>query len=258
MLYRFGDKVLWNSKKWRMLVHANDMIMFAGRQYPFSSKSGIDIALNIYNNLTVAAGKPKWSAWSAGYVDSYVPYDADPNAKNEAIGLDSKYIIYNYRLIDLEDVVKEGPNARNYNDVLNSTCYKYPYYSVSDPFGWKTVEMLLANPIIVGAEVPCLHCGDELIQNSETMRCDDCELEFGTEENDIYTTCDCCGQRIYVDDAWCVINGRHEEYVCHHCYTKYCFTCDGCGETFYNEDRNYIDEDGDICYCDVCYKEENE
>jgi hypothetical protein len=44
----FGN-VLWNSKKWRMLLHPNDddSIMFAGRQYPFSSKSGIDKVLEI-------------------------------------------------------------------------------------------------------------------------------------------------------------------------------------------------------------------
>ena len=53
ILPNFPDSVPWNSKKWRMLIHAgeNDQIMFAGRQYPFSSKSGIDMVLKMYNNL---------------------------------------------------------------------------------------------------------------------------------------------------------------------------------------------------------------
>ena len=40
----FPTNVKWNSKKWRMLIHAanDDELIFAGRQYPFASKPGID------------------------------------------------------------------------------------------------------------------------------------------------------------------------------------------------------------------------
>ena len=81
-----------------MLVHANEAIMFAGRQYPFSSKSGIDIALNIYNNLIAkkssSGDDPYWyyfnrySPWTNEYIDKFGIYQTS---------LDSKYIIYNYR-----------------------------------------------------------------------------------------------------------------------------------------------------------------
>ena len=263
-LYGFGP-VEWNSKKWRMLIHAaeDDSIMFAGRQYPFSSKSGIDTILNIYNNLMIAEKlvNPwtlnwyKYGGWRADYVDSYVPYDATD--MEDAVSLTTRYIIYDNQLVDIRRVVQEGSNCLNYNDILKSTCYKYPYYAIYDPYGYHSVDHLLANPIMVGEEVPCLHCGEELIHNPETMRCDDCELEYGTEENDVYSSCDCCGARIYVDDAICV--GDDGDLICDSCFHAHAFVCDCCGNVYYEADKVFIpdknnEEDGSW-YCRGCYED---
>ena len=263
-LYGFGP-VEWNSKKWRMLIHAaeDDSIMFAGRQYPFSSKSGIDTILNIYNNLMIAEklANPwtlnwyKYGGGRADYVDSYVPYDATD--MEDAVSLTTRYIIYDNQLVDIRRVVQEGSNCLNYNDILKSTCYKYPYYAIYDPYGYHSVDHLLANPIMVGEEVPCLHCGEELIHNPETMRCDDCELEYGTEENDVYSSCDCCGARIYVDDAICI--GDDGDLICDSCFHAHAFVCDCCGNVYYEADKVFIpdknnEEDGSW-YCRGCYED---
>lgn len=263
-LYGFGP-VEWNSKKWRMLIHAaeDDSIMFAGRQYPFSSKSGIDTVLNIYNNLMLMSKKEhpwisswyKYAGWRADYVDSYVPYDATD--MENAVSLATRYIVYDNQLVDIRRVVREGHNCLNYNDILKSTCYKYPYYAIYDPYSYHSVDHLLANPIMVGEEVPCLHCGEELIRNPETMRCDDCELEYGTEENDVYSSCDCCGARIYVDDAICV--GDDGDLICDACFHAHAFVCDYCGNVYYEADRVFVadkdNEEGGSWYCRGCYEE---
>lgn len=263
-LYGFGP-VEWNSKKWRMLIHAaeDDSIMFAGRQYPFSSKSGIDTVLNIYNNLMIAGKRTnpwisswyKYAGWRADYVDSYVPYDATD--MENAVSLATRYIVYDNQLVDIRRVVREGSNCLNYNDILKSTCYKYPYYAIYDPYSYHSVDHLLMNPIVVGEEVPCLHCGEELIHNPETMRCDDCELEYGTEENDVYSSCDCCGARIYVDDAICV--GDDGDLICDSCFHAHAFVCDYCGNVYYEADRVFVadkdNEEGGSWYCRGCYEE---
>lgn len=257
-LYGFGP-VEWNSKKWRMLVHTNenDSFMFAGRQYPFSSKSGIDTVLNIYNNLIIEEyGKSyyhaKFTGWRADYIDSYVPFDATD--MSDARDLGCKYLVYGNQLLDINDVVKEGLNSLNYNDVLRSTCYRYPYYTMR---GYGSIQYIKEHPVVVGAEVPCLHCGNELISNAETMRCDDCELKYGTEENDVYTSCDCCGARIYIDDSVCV--GDDGDIVCDSCFQNHCFVCDCCGGVFYEGDKVFIpdknsEEDGQW-YCRGCYED---
>ena len=263
-LYGFGP-VEWNSKKWRMLIHAseNDDIMFAGRQYPFNSKSGIDTVLNIYNNLMMIGKKEspwclsynKYGSWRADYVDSYVPYDSE--SMEDATSLMDKYLIYDRQLVGLSKVVIEGYNCLNYNDILKSTCYQYPYYAIFDPYSYHSLDSLLANPVVVGGEVPCLHCGDELIHNPETMRCDDCELEFGTEENDVYSSCDCCGARIYVDDAISV--GDDGDLICDACFRAHAFVCDYCGNVYYEADRVFVpdkdNEEGGSWYCRGCYEE---
>ena len=263
-LYGFGP-VEWNSKKWRMLIHAaeDDSIMFAGRQYPFSSKSGIDTVLNIYNNLMIAGKRTnpwisswyKYAGWRADYVDSYVPYDATD--MENAVSLATRYIVYDNQLVDIRRVVREGSNCLNYNDILKSTCYKYPYYAIYDPYSYHSVDHLLMHPIVVGEEVPCLHCGEELIHNPETMRCDDCELAYGTEENDVYSSCDCCGARIYVDDAICV--GDDGDLICESCFHAHAFVCDYCGNVYYETDRVFVadkdNEEGGSWYCRGCYEE---
>ena len=263
-LYSFGD-IGWNSKKWRMLIHSaiNDDIIFAGRQYPFNSKNGIDIVLNIYNNLLSrenfrGSKYNSYGGWRADYVDSYIPYDATENAY--PIELNSRYIIYNKQLVEINQAVKEGPNSLNYNDVLRSTCYNYPYYTILNPWFYHDVDTLLRNPIVIGMEVPCLHCGDELIHNSETMRCDDCELKFGTEDNDVYSSCDCCGARIYVDDAISV--GDDGDLVCDLCYDTQCFVCECCDNVYYDTDRVFVPskycEDDGSWYCRRCYEDSEE
>lgn len=260
----FPTNVRWNSKKWRMLIHAaaDDEMIFAGRQYPFASKPGIDTVLGLYNNLVLKDlnrdnglfwdfGK-KYEGWHADYIDSYVPYDATDNTYAEY--LTSKYFVYCGRLVDLYDTVKEGRDALNYNDVLNSTCYKYPYYAILDP--WMYKKSKYPTTIEVGGAVPCLHCGKHLIEISETMRCPDCEAKYGTEINEYYDTCYHCGARIYVDDAAMV----GEELICDYCLTHETFTCADCGEIFYNSDKCFIPtsvsgEDKGKWVCPYCYED---
>lgn len=253
-LYNFGE-VLWNSKKWRMLIHASedDEIMFAGRQYPFSSKSGIDLVLNIYNNLMYQSVpnpycRYKYTGWSADYIDSYVPAGA-PDCSNPK-ELAYRYLVYYQELVRIDDLVQAGYNALNYNDVLQSTCYSYPYYAILSCGITRTARRLMEHPIIIGEEIACLECGRDIISNSETMRCDDCELEYGTEENDVYTFCDCCGARIYVDDGISINDGA--DLVCEACNKTRCFICDFCGETYYIDQRVFVPQ-REEWYCTHCY-----
>ena len=250
-LSAFPPEVPWNSKKWRMLIHSatNDDIMFAGRQYPFSSKSGIDLVLNIYNNLIVEEMpfNCTYKKWSSEYIDGYIPDD-----KEYTIDLEEKYIIYCGRLVSLNDIVKAGIGSLNYNDVLHSTCYKYPYYTILNPYGYHSIESLRSHPIEVGGEIPCLHCHSELIRNPETMRCDQCEIDYGYEANDNYGYCENCGCRICYDDAYYV----GDDYICDRCFNNDCFVCDNCGETYYNTEKHCveIDEDRVEYMCSHCYE----
>lgn len=251
----FPTSVPWNSKKWRMLIHLaeNDELMFAGRQYPFSSKSGLDLVLSIFNNFKPDFREPfanttKMSKWQNDYVDSYISSQSQTEK-----GLESEYAVIRNRLIDIREIVYEGAGALNYNDVLHSTCYTKPYYSVRGTHAYRGVSSLRGS-IIVGGMVHCLHCGTKVINSSETMRCNHCELEFGTEMNEIYGGCACCGRRIFLDDAPEV--GYYGELVCESCYDNECFVCQRCGEAHYNENKHYHPMFGNLCR--ECYNEKGE
>ncbi len=256
----FND-VKWNSKKWRMLLHTStdDGIMFAGRQYPFSSKSGIDIVLNIYNNLLEGEGRDPWnwynkySEWHNEYIDTYISPD-----QTTIIDLDSRYMVYCGQLVDIHQVVKSGRGALNYNDILQSTCYLHPYYAILNPYRRHSVSYLTERPLIIGGEIICLHCGGETVDNAETMRCDDCEINYGYEENDNYTSCSCCGSRIYIDDAY-PIGAYGDDLVCSSCYDSECFICDYCDETHYKSDRVFMpfgfEGIENAWYCQRCYRD---
>lgn len=259
-LHSFGS-VKWNSKKWRMLVHASedDDIIFAGRQYPFNSKAGIDIVLNLYNNIIVEEGHRdipyviylnKYNRWSDTYIDSYVENDVQK-------ALDTRYLIFNGALLSIDSALVEGMNALNYNDILRSSCYNYPYYAIRFPYTSHSLQYHLEHPIIVGEEVSCLHCGDDCISNSGTMRCDDCEMKYGFEENEVYGCCSCCGARLYIDDAYFC----EDELICDSCYNNETFTCEMCDEVFYNRHAVYLPgEDGEdgLYVCTDCAHNHND
>lgn len=243
----FPPHVEWNSKKWRMLIHTavNDELMFAGRQYPFASKSGIDIVLNIYNNIMAEKRAPSlgflstYGSWSNYYIDN-------TSVKH----LSSKYFMFGRELFRLDQYVEPGMGARNYNDILDSSCYIYPYYSILNPDLWH------GDPpkIVVGNYVECLTCESCDITVSELMVCNDCACSLGMSEDD-YTYCSCCDSRLWYEDAFYV----NDDPVCHQCLDDYCFWCSECGQYEFNTNKKYIapKEDGDkeTWVCLWCYNE---
>jgi hypothetical protein len=259
ILPNFPSDVPWNSKKWRVLMHAkqDDLMMFAGRQYPFNSKVGLDTVLNLYNNIMVEkterhhfwCSEPKYVSWTDRYLERGVDVHGD------TFPISGKYVIIRNQPVPLEEVVVEGMGSLNYNDVLNSSCYLDPYYTFLYAYDYLHVKEVTSMPITVGGAVPCLECGMDCIEDSAYMRCPDCELECGESDDDCYTYCSCCDSRVYYDDTYTV----EDEAVCDYCFNKYCFVCDECGEAYFKEDNLNVVKIGEgdsaelLHVCADCY-----
>lgn len=228
----FPEDVKWNSKKWRMLVYLSpewDM-MFCGRPYPFITEAGMETATlylkQVLNLMSIYGYKTL-----TNYVLEKIN---DERLSNYTQWLNGKYIYCRGDLKKLSSVVKDTENSLHFNDVLCSTCYR-PYYQIA------SYALMEDEPMIhVGGAVKCLHCGHDYISDSSTMRCEECELKYGTETKYGYGYCECCGSRIRLSDSWYVENdGCENIYVCEHCHDLNCETCEDCGGTYFRSDMVY-------------------
>jgi hypothetical protein len=178
-LPNFPDSVPWNSKKWRVLFFlSNDWnMLFAGRQYPFASKHGINIVLNYFSKLFDTTYYKCWEDYRIGSVN----LNANP------LPLIGDYVPVGRKLIALNQLItdakpKENEEALHYNDLLYSTVYKpiYAYsfeknYCFSPPTGTTNSE----TKFFIGGVPKCLRCGKEEVMHSGTMQCQECFDIYG-------------------------------------------------------------------------------
>ena len=252
-LPNFPEDVKWNSKKWRVLLYLSDdwRMLIAGRQYPFETSVGMDFVLKDLLPASQLIGREKTRRWTDWNNLLYSEVELTNNIKVE---FDSCYLPIGSELIALDEVVTNGDGAKQFNDVLLSSCYK-PIYAMQyvthfwDDNGGCLTTSRDTTKFIIGGYTYCLWCGEkETLLGAETMMCETCELEHGTSENDLFTTCDCCGRRMYFDDGYDV----GDEGICEDCYRKYCRKCECCGEIIFTEDAHYH-EKTEQYLCSECY-----
>ena len=106
--------------------------------------------------------------------------------------------------------------------------------------------------IRVGGEVKCLCCGNKNIELTESMMCNECEIEYGQGDSDIFGTCPCCGNRFVWDEGYWVADG--DENICPNCAELYTDICESCGDRFYKDNLKYSRKYGKW-YCSWCSEE---
>lgn len=111
------------------------------------------------------------------------------------------------------------------------------------------------------SETVRLSCGDYAWQEDEEVcYCEDGEYRFrddctyidnvGWYPDDDCFCCEHCQEGTLNDEAHDDPNGNG--YLCEYCYDNHTSRCEGCDETFYNDDLN-----GD-CYCESCADDESD
>ena len=240
----FPESVPWNSKRWRTLIFIDENynIMFAGRQYPFSSKAGLDVILdklNLLMNRDIVQNV-KFEPWRNEYLTTWILDD-------KPIDLEKRYFLdYNKEVVGLEDVVKDSSKSMHYNDLLFSSCYSLPWYSIAET---SFINHRPSPSLTIGEVTPCTHCGQNIVANSGSMLCAECELEHGVDEDDYFGYCALCNKRIELNNSESIGYG---DYVCDECCEEHCFVCPVCGEYTLKVDGHYSQNEKDII-CDFCY-----
>lgn len=261
-LPHFPESVPWNNKKWRVLLYlSNDWRMvFAGKQYPFSTETGMNMVLEFLNKkfrkhpadnwYSIPAADAFWTKWSDYSVSKITNDDI-----GVSFDLDDEYIPMTDKLVSLYDLVVDKDGSKHFNDVLKSSCYKPMYSYLAYENNWNHNNCIYAassrTNFEIGGMTYCLRCGhNEIIDSSESMMCYDCEYQYGTSENDIFCFCSECGARLLTDNSYYV----NDETYCEECYDKYAARCARCGDTYRLEDMIYDDE-SEVYYCKWCNEE---
>ena len=247
-LNNFPDDVPWNSKKWRVLLYlsTDGTMMFAGKQYPFTSMEALNTALDELKRQTLPVGShDDWTDWN----NKYIKTSSVGNIKFNF----PQYVPIASGLKRLDELVIEAEGSRQFNDVLKSSCYTNPFYTFKYKSGWwGSAYPINEDPkFIIGGKTLCLRCGkEEILHGADTMMCSDCELKYGNSDNDLFTYCECCGSRHYTDDMYYTVAG---DYICAHCMDNYYHVCDNCNGV---EHIDYIHYDAatDKYYCEECWQ----
>lgn len=232
-------------------------MIFAGRQYPFETNVGLDIVLKdvvtSLINTSNSSDTIKWSDWNNTMVEKL---QLSNNICSEFF---APYVPVGDYLVSLDELVVNGEGSKQFNDVLNSSCYKPVYaFQYRLPFwGWCEGGWPLTHPkttkFIIGGYTYCLHCGkEECLMGAGSMMCEKCELKYGTSDNDMFTYCDSCGRRIFTEDAYSI----EDDYICEDCFNKYCRKCEKCGKITWG-DYIHFDEKTNQYLCDECLYDEN-
>jgi formylmethanofuran dehydrogenase subunit E len=82
--------------------------------------------------------------------------------------------------------------------------------------------------------------------------CNECELEYGNSEDDMFAYCPCCGRRFFYDDG-VYVDGA-EESVCPSCARTETIECENCGELFYSN-TIVFDRKTERHLCQCCYED---
>lgn len=237
-LPRFPEDVPWNDKKWRCLFHFDfdRGIVWAGRQYPFSSESALDMVNTMFGSLGFFSGchTNPFESWTCNVVKGDI--SIVNHERNIESYLREAYVIGRGHAFPISKFIAKGEDSLNFNDLLDSSFYtpkKYTFYVCGD----RTYEK--APPLKIGKKVPCVHCGENKIFPNGTMLCEKCMLEYTNIENEDVGYCHHCGRHIVFN----IEHSYRNDYYCDECYNEHFGACERCGYVI-PYGRLHMDDDG--------------
>ncbi len=254
ILPRFPSDVPWNSKKWRVLlfIPKNKSMLLLGRQYPFLIQSAPKfITDKLLPKCGIFQQGTTWTDWTSETVENV-------RVNGETMFLWEKYIPVGGTLKTYDQLINDGVDALNFNDLLRSSCYVPMYCYTIDPpvssffsnLDYKSKYGIASTVFTIGGPVSCLKCGRRNIKDSATVLCDSCEETYGTLNDEHFTYCHICGQHVSTNNGIWV----DDVFVCDNCMDEV-WECEKCGLYILRENAFYESSTGRML-CRYCYYDE--
>lgn len=172
-LNMFPQGMMWNNKKWRMLmhVHSNLNIAYINRQYPFSSDE-------IIACLQYTSPMMKMHFSRSHYIKGGF---REVNCQE----LHQNYFVLKGFVMDPKILCSGDDKSLQYNDFVNSPIYT-PEYILGEKlfFFERDAEQVVSNfSVEIGRRVPCPCCG-EWLTDSDSFICEHCQDDYEYEEEE--------------------------------------------------------------------------
>lgn len=247
ILPHFPEDVLWNSKKWRVLLFfSNDRtLVFAGRQYPFTANHGIEM---IRENILPELMFGNWTKWNDTTISTY----QDNMSKSSFFFKPMMPLGDSLQRVD--QVIKDGANTHQFNDLLRSSIYS-PIWSYRKKISYWGSPMTGCSSddtfVAVGKECKCPICGTGTVEFDNTMCCSNCADDYGYEYTD-YCECEICNSMTHEQDmVYLDFSGLR---VCPDCFEREVVRCQECG--LYDLPDVIKHHQGDSrCLCPGCWED---
>lgn len=238
----FPPDLLWNSKKWRMLLYINtsNNCMFAGRQYPFFCNNALDLIKPIAIELFNLQSRYGWSAWHDDQITQYYYNNGEDNDYSHSY---NNIIYINHRFHILNKFIKDESEL-HYNDLLKSSCYT-PYYCWANDNAWEPMKIFR-----IGSKPVCPICERGIITYTDSLCCSDCYEQIDDNEDCIVGECEICGHTIYEDERCGTIDGL---FICQHCMEEQTQECQCCHEQVLKVNNITYDPETHEYICQSCY-----
>lgn len=219
----FPRDILWNSKKWRMLVHTDmENCAYFNRPYPYESEELLKETNNLLHYFKIL--NPLFSE------PQDLGFRVVKKQRNQEM-LFCNQLVSEGRVFDTRDIIDQS-DYLGYCDIISSNCYS-PIVAVNtrkindyirdyssldskkktnNHSEYEEFKKIFG--IKIGGNVSCPCCGDEHLSRENSFLCDICIADKDADE-DFYVSCDSCYHHIYEDDECYWIN---DVPYCEKCY----------------------------------------
>lgn len=232
-LPRFPHEVPWNDKKWRCYLHVDreNEIVYAGRQYPFFTETGLRYISAMLHDLAYfmsPAEKKKLLddvndasfhlfrrpskpiTWDQ-YLDNYIPrYSFQPVGLKGEVNINGHYWSFdetklivgygsNRRIVPVTKYMETDKDACCFNDVIQSHTYS-PWILNYKEEDHGCMPLAVEHKLIVGHGVNCICCGKRPVSDSDNFFCVECR-----DDEKECCRCGCIDNEHsmhYVDGQW--------------------------------------------------------
>lgn len=262
-LDNFPQDLLWNNKKWRMLLHVSPgkhSVCVAGREYPIHLPGARDAVKEVFDTLrqnnqfgnNIDSKYHCYSPWT----DTSVVAGLDNHGGQ--VPFNKSYRIIKGCIVAMDNLVIPSKDHLHYSDATISHIYPYPHICWDQSYRYTNYIPTIptGNP----EKLRCVACGDSYIDRPDSMLCDCCRCDYCDDmeepwQDDSVWYCEFCDRAVNTDFDEGYWSPDDNTFLCPTCFNRYYTLCVECGRWINKNMEEYYFNDTEETICSDCYNQ---